>query len=273
MNRSRLIALAAATFAALLAVYLYGIVFAPVESPPAPVVQSTSVDVLVAAKDIVRGEKLGGLGVQWRPWPRENVTGAMITRDASPDAISSLKDARASLPLIGGEPIVDAKIVRSGNQGFMSAILQPGMRAISIPITDNSAVAGFVLPNDRVDILITQMNTGSWGVTPYPTTNTLLSNVRVLAIDQTINQPADSPAIPGAKNAVLELEPQQAEVLVRLTLSGALTLVLRSLAEELSESDQNSKPILSEMFKNPSIVATNGTLLVRNGREQIIKNR
>lgn len=274
MNRTRLIALAIAAVAALLAVFLVQGLFAS-DPPPAPVadVKSNKVDVLVASKDLAQGEKLGSFGLQWRPWPRDNVVGNMITSETLPDAIETLKDARARLPLVTGEPIVESRIVRPGDRGFMAAILPRGMRGIAIEISDNSAVGGFILPNDRVDVILTRRGGAEGGSDSQATSETIFSNVKVLAINQSLISPDDGPAMPGGGNAVVELEPRQAEILTKIAASGELSLVLRSLAEEGDSGVADERPVLSDAFMSRRKNNADGPLLIRYGREELIKNR
>ena len=133
MNRMRLILLAAALVAALLAAYLsMGILRRPApEAPqPAPVQKSETVDVVVASRNIEPGEKLDSLAIQWRAWPREVLAADMISRESTPDALETLQDARALGPILAGEPIVNARIVAKGQAGFLSAVLPAGMRAV-----------------------------------------------------------------------------------------------------------------------------------------------
>lgn len=119
MNRLRLILLAAALVAALAAAYLAAGLLKKPDAPTPTVVikQNEGVDVLVAAKDLAQGEVLGSYALEWRPWPREAVSGDMITKDVMPDAADQMQQARAKLPLFKGEPIIAAKIVQPGDRG------------------------------------------------------------------------------------------------------------------------------------------------------------
>ncbi len=262
----RLLLLAAALVAALLAAYLaQGLMRqAPSTeaSKPAEVKPPATVDVLVAAKDLVPGEKLQGFAVEWRAWPRDILSGSMITKDNQPDALDRLKEARARLPLVIGEPIIDTKIVQPGERSFMSAVLPRGMRAISIGISEGSAASGFILPNDRVDVLVVRGGTEAEAV---------LTNVRVLAINQTLNK-GDDPALPDGRTAVLELTPRQAAVLAQIQSAGGLSLVLRSLAEGGDGGLRDDMPQLAESYTRPRR-AVNDTLVIRYGLERAIPNR
>lgn len=274
MNRMRLILLLAALVAALLAAYIYSGLTAREVAAPAPanvVVQNNdTVDVLVAAKDLNAGEQLSSFAVEWRPWPRDGVTPQMITRESMPDALEQMLLARARLPMVVGEPIVAPKVVRPGDRGFMSAIVPEGMRAIAIPIGETTAVSGFILPNDRVDVILTRQTLGRDGQRT-PQTETVLTNVRVLAINQSLKAD-DGTTIPGGRNAVLELDPAQAEIISNLNASGTLTLALRSLAESGTRGLSDDRPMLSEAFRNPRRLQS-GPLVIRYGLERILPSQ
>lgn len=264
MNRLRVLLLVAALGAALLAAYLAQGLLQPSSAPP-PVTAAApppSVDVLVAAKDLAQGQKLANFTVEWRAWPRDVLGASMITKDAQPNALEDLKDARARLPIVAGEPVVEAKIVRPNDRSYMSAVLPKGMRAIAIGISEGSAASGFILPNDRVDVLLLRRSGD-----PGRGAETVMTNVRVLAINQFLNKGED-PALPGGRTAVLELEPQQAEILTQLQAVGGLSLVLRSLAEG-GDAGVEEKPALAENYRNRG---ANDTLVIRGGQEAVIEN-
>ena len=275
MNRLRLILLAAALVAALLAAYLStGLLRrAPEPQPSQPVVieKNDTTDVLVAAKNLAQGEQLGGFAVEWRAWPKDVVTADMITKDAMPDALDQMQQARARLPMVTGEPIVAAKIVRPGERGFMSAILPGGMRAISIPINEVSAVSGFILPNDRVDVILTRMVTSRNGE-KTPVSETVLTNVKVLAINQSLRPGEDGTTVPNGRTAVLELDPLQSEVLTKITSAGTITMVLRSRAAGGAAGISDDTPKLSDSFLNPRR-SSSGPLIIRYGFERSMPGR
>ena len=266
MNRMRLILLAAAIFAAVLAAYLATGLMRQRPAPSAPpVVQKpATVDVLVAARNVATGEQLGSLGVQWRPWPAESVAPEMITREEMPDAGETMQGARARSAFLVGEPIVDARIVRPGEAGFLSSILLGGMRAIAIPVTELSSVSGFVLPNDRVDVIVSSTYVDALG-NKASKSDVALSNVKVLAINQTIGSGVGEASIADSRTAVLELDPRQAAVISRILASGQISLALRSLSDI-----GNGKPELADAFRNPTR-ATPGPLIIRYGLERQLK--
>jgi pilus assembly protein CpaB len=228
------------------------------------------VDVLVAAKDLEQGELLGDLAVDWRGWPRDGVTPDMITREALPEALEQMAQARARLSMVNGEPIVAAKIVRPGDRGFMSAIVPEGMRAIAVPIGENTAVSGFVLPNDRVDVIFTRQVTARTGDKDAES-EIVMTNVKVLAINQALKAGADGATITDGRNAVIEVNPQQAEILTKLSVDGTLSLALRSLAEGGAAGNAGG-PQLADSLRNPRRAAS-GPLVIRYGFERTVPNR
>ena len=263
MNRMRLILLAAAILAAVLAAYLATGLMRQRPAPPAPpVVQKpATVDMLVAARNVATGEQLGNLGLQWRPWPAESVASEMITREEMPDGVETMQGARARSAFLVGEPIVDARIVRPGEAGFLSSILRDGMRAVAIPVTELSSVSGFVLPNDRVDVIVSSTFVDALG-NKASKSEVALSNVKVLAINQTLGSGVGEASIPDSRTAVLELDPLQAAVISKILASGQISLALRSLSDI-----GNGKPELADAFRNPTR-ATPGPLIIRYGLER-----
>lgn len=234
------------------------------------------VQVLVAQKDLAMGEKLVDSTINWRDWPRSNISESMITKEGRPDALETLKAARARLPIFNGEPIVDRKLVMPNQSGFMSSILPKGMRAISVAISERSAVSGFILPNDRVDVILTRKMEnpdGSGG--KIVNSETVLTNVRVLAINQVFRQETnqDKVTVTEGKNAVLELDPVQSEVISMVESAGELSLALRSIAESGDEGLQDAKPVLSENFSKKKKSAGNERVFIRYGIESVTSSR
>ena len=185
-------------------------------------------DVLVAATAINLGNSVRGDDLKWQQWPVEGVTPGLITRSARPDAPTELSGAVARAPFIAGEPIKEQKLIKISEGGVMAAILPSGMRAISTPIREETAAGGFILPNDRVDVILShKMRVGT---KEEPVSEAVLRNVRVLAIGQEIEN-KDGEKVATGKTATLELTPRQAEVLALAQSMGEISLSLRSLAD------------------------------------------
>ena len=215
MNRARILLIGLAIGAAVVAAVLAkGVIGKKSTKEVVEINKVPMVQVLVASKDLALGERLGDSAINWRDWPQNNVGDNMVTKDSNPDALDKMKLARARLPIFVGEPIVLRKLVMPNDGGFMSAILPQGMRAISVAISERSAVSGFILPNDRVDVILTRKLDDGNGNSKVVRSETVLMNVRVLAINQTFRQETgeDKVTVTEGKTAVLELDPEQSEV-------------------------------------------------------------
>ena len=235
-------------------------------------VQTT--DVLVAAKDILMGDKLGEGALIWKPWPKDNILPAMISRDVKPDALKDMALARARLPFFKDEAILDKKIVLPGAGGFMSAILPKGMRAISVKISAQSSAGGFILPNDRVDVILTKKHSDQKTGEVSIHSETVIMNVRVLAVNQVFKQAAegDPVSVEKGETATLELLASQAEMLAQVESSGELALALRSIAENDGKSPQDLGPVLSEKYTKKVATGNHDPLFIRYGIEAFAGN-
>ena len=229
MNTARIIVLTIAIGAGGLAAYLAS---GSDPAPVAPVVQLPTVDVLVAKGDIPLGQPVRPDDVQWQSWPAATTSNSFIRRSERPDAASQIAGSIARSPFIAGEPIRDGKLVKSDGSGFMAAILPTGMRAVSTEISPETGAGGFILPNDRVDVILSkrEKNPDRNGASDLVNSEIILGNIRVLAIDQTIEEKDGQKVVVG-KTATLELKPEQSESLARARQSGTLSLALRSLAD------------------------------------------
>ena len=205
------------------------------EAPPAAPTtgaQLDTVDVLVAKSDIALGQGVTAQDMQWQLWPTQAASPAFIRKSDKPDAIEQLTGAIARSPFVAGEPLREAKLIKANGSGYMAAVLDKGMRAISTEISPETGAGGFILPNDRVDVILSrrdreaEKSTG----TEAHTSETILSNIRVLAIDQTLGEKDGQKVVIG-KTATLELTPHQAESLALSRQLGTLSLSLRSLAD------------------------------------------
>ena len=197
--------------------------------------QHTETQVLVAKSQIGVGQRLDAASVEWQDWPQSAVRPEYITSAKSPDAPAKIAGAVARFEIFDGEPILDAKLAHT-DQGYLSAVLDPGMRGVSISISPAAGSGGFIIPNDRVDVVLTNSSSGQ------PTTHVVLSDVKVLAIGTRLGQTGKTgaPANPDDPKsqvftsdaiATLELTPAQAQTLMTASASGKLSLVLRSVAD------------------------------------------
>jgi pilus assembly protein CpaB len=230
MNTVRLIVLAVAGVAAVgAAVLVRGAMQPPApvevagEAAPAPAPQVETARVLVAARDIAPGERVSAGSFRWAPWPDEAVVAGYLVRARDAQAIERLSGAVSRTAMVAGEPILERRLVQPGQAGFMAAVIDPGMRAVAVPTSARSGAGGFILPNDRVDILLTLPANENFA------TRTVVENVRVLAIDQSHAESREG-ALVGA-TATLELSPSQARAVSMAVASGTVSLALRSIAD------------------------------------------
>lgn len=233
MNSARIVVLAIAIGAGAIAAYLAsGSDPQPVEQA-APASSIDTVDVLVAKSDIPIGQTVKDEDIEWQAWPVGAASSALIRRNDRADAAKQLTGSIARGPFFAGEPIRDAKLVKADGSGFMAAILPTGMRAISTEISPETGAGGFILPNDRVDVISSRRERNpdrSAGGAETVNSEIILSNVRVLAIDQTVEEKNGQKVVVG-KTATLELKPEQSETLARARQLGTLSLALRSIAD------------------------------------------
>jgi pilus assembly protein CpaB len=236
MRPARIAVLVIAIVAGGLAALLAGRSNTPAPAP-APVAKIATVEVLVAKADIALGQVLAAQDLQWQEWPQTAANANFIRRDSRPGAIDELAGSIARTPFVTGEPVREAKLIKANGSGFMAAILPAGMRAISTEISPETGAGGFILPNDHVDVILTRRADRQAGVASH-SSETILTNVRVLAIDQTI-QEKDGQRVVVGKTATLELSPRQAETLALSRQLGTLSLALRSIADINGATSEN----------------------------------
>ena len=240
MNTKRIIvlgvALVAASAAALLARGIMGGGTPKVEAKIAPPPIAMS-EVLVASSNIQPGLALTTDMVKWQSWPQSAVDASFITHASAPNLDEAIKNTVVRVPLYAGQPISNTSIVHGNATGFMAAQLQPGMRALSITISVDSGAGGFILPNDRVDLML---STRTNDTPPRVKVKTILSDVRVLAVDQTFAEDKNTKTVVG-KTATLELTPSQAELVAAAQGSGTLSMSLRGLGD--NDAQASIKPV------------------------------
>ncbi len=294
MGPKRIMVLALAGVAAILCLILLRTLSAPKDQKPVVTQQAISgpamVYVAVAGHDLSVGDRISENDVTWQPWPATNVNPAYVTNGAAAsfnagrgvagaaggalNAADSMKQKALGVEgtpgavFLGavikeairqGEPMVLDKVVRSGQSGVMAVRLEPGMRAMAVPLSPESSAGGFVLPGDHVDVVQTRKMDGN-----QVTSNTVMRNVRVLAIDQNTSPATKGAATLGA-TATLEVSPAQAENLVLARAQGDLTLVLRSYAD-------TGGPTVDSMLKQAqALMAPSVVKVYRNATATEIK--
>jgi pilus assembly protein CpaB len=196
--------------------------------PTAKVVAQPGVamqDVLVAAADLQPAQTLTKENLRWQPWPQDALNSVYLTKSSRPDAIETLAGSVIRNRMAAGEPIRNENLTPR-HAGYLATVLPPGKRAMAVRISAESTAGGFILPNDRVDVLHSDGKS--------PISRTILSNVRVLAIDQVVDDTTkteNGKANVIGKTATLELDPSQAESLTAAQAAGTLSLSLRSAAD------------------------------------------
>jgi len=238
MRMSRILLLLVALIAGGLAAYLAtrGGGEAPVQ-PDAPptVVEEARTQVLVATAPIGVGQRLSATNMAWQDWPATAVREDYIQKSALPEALTDMEGTVARFEIFEGDPIRQQKLVRS-DQGYLSAVLDKGMRGVSVTVSADAASGGFIVPNDHVDVVMSRISD------TVQQSQTVLTDVRVLAINSRLGQTgatgapdpttdAKSEIFSNTAIATLELNPIQSEIIVNATQAGKLSLVLRSLAD------------------------------------------
>lgn len=202
---------------------------------PVPV---AGVPILVAKADIGMGAKLGAQNVAWEEWPKSSLHGNFLTQADNPDAIEKLAGSITRQDIVAGEPILQKKLVQSA-PGYLSAVLGGGVRAVSVSVAAEAASGGFLNPGDHVDLVLTRQGGNEVRGGGSVRTDTLLRNVRVLAINTRLDKTSgaanteglDTSNFTGQAMATLALDPAQSELVAKAEAMGKLSLVLRSVAD------------------------------------------
>ena len=233
-------------------------------SVPAP--SLPTVEVLVASKAIEPGRPLEADAVRWDVWPVSSVADPFITKTEQSDIGKAIEGYIVRAPIVTGQPITEAFVVRADQAGFLAALIKPGMRAVSIVVAPETGAGGFILPNDRVDIIITREMQPQDGTNiKNVRSDTILRDVRILAIDQTSQTQVskDSQQWAVGKTATLELTPGQAELVGHAARQGSLSLALRALGDNrqlpvyaLGEGNTEDSGI--KVFRAGVLRSTNG---------------
>ncbi|MPZ34774.1 MAG: Flp pilus assembly protein CpaB [Rhodospirillales bacterium] len=247
------------------------IAFAMRAEPQAPVTVQEAPppatrEVLVATADLAPGQVLTKESMRWQSWPESAVLSAYVSRSTRPDALASMVGAVVRSKMIAGEPIRDDKL-GPVSAGLLSSMLPAGKRAVAVRITAEKTAGGLILPNDRVDVLHTLESADKPEGQKDYTTRTILTNIVVVAVDQTLNETnkddktkAKSAAI--GKTVTLELDPRQAELLVAAEASGTISLALRSAADHAEVAPPLPKPVPLKVAAQP---ASEPVVILRGG--------
>lgn len=196
--------------------------------------QSDLSEVLVAEINIPAGRFIKPQSVRWQAWPGDDIPENYLLKGSVEK--ESVVGSVVRRGLVAGQPITDATVVKPGDRGFLAAVLSPGQRAVSVPINATSGNAGLIFPGDRVDLILTQTLEEPDGDAARRVSETVLSNIRVIAMGvETSDQAKDGKNHEKARTATIEVTPRQAESVALITELGKLSLSLRSLAVEGAE--------------------------------------
>ncbi|HEX7761308.1 MAG TPA: Flp pilus assembly protein CpaB [Caulobacteraceae bacterium] len=281
MNPVRITILVVAAIAAVMvALLLRNMSAKPKAPPPSAAAQQVKMTtrVLVAGRDLAVGVRLTNQDMSWQPWPADAVNAAYITDgvQSTPKpagAAGAAKDVQVAAKdvinnggpkmqaLVGsvvrsdiskGEPLVAGKLVRAGDGGYMSVVLKPGMRAMAVPVNAEAGAGGFIQPGDRVDVMQSYADNGHRGGSAY-INEVVVSNVRVLAVDQSTDPPKNGRSTVAA-TLTLEVPAEAAPLITEARLRGNIILALRSYA------DMAGAP------GHPPVAGSGGIRLIRGGQ-------
>lgn len=247
MNKTQLAVIAVAAVAGIGAFMLSSSSPPPVQSPvaaiPVPAPPPTTDQVLVSTRDLSYGTALNEADTAWQDWPINSVPKGVIRKSETPNAKDDVKSSFVRVPVANGEPIRRERLIKGQTAGMMSTMLSSGKRAVAIDVSLTTTAGGFILPNDHVDIVRIyrdQELTKDRGV-EVMTSEIVLSNVRVLAMGQTVETKNGEAVVTGA-TATLELDPHQAENVLLAQRTGTLSLSLRALADAVPGTEDAPPP-------------------------------
>lgn len=230
-------ALVIAVTTALLARSMFNTSGAPQVNAAAMPIDADQPHVLVATKALPVGTILDAESFRYQPWPKDLVEQVYFLKGQADPA--QLAGAVVRNAITAGQPLTQGSLVKPGDRGFLAAALGPGMRAVTVPVSAQSSVAGFIFPGDRVDLVLTQSVSGGGDGDPLKVSETILRNLRVLATDQRTDAMGDDgkPVVQTYSNVTIEVTPKIAEKIAVAQTIGSLSLSLRSMADTASDLD------------------------------------
>jgi pilus assembly protein CpaB len=240
MDRKKLVLLLGALIIAIGTAFAARTIFAGGAAPDAEAAAvPTGPRVLVAKRALTAGTIITADALGFQPWPKELVQDAYFI-DGEAD-MNKLLGTVVRFPITAGEPVTQGALVAPGDRGFLAAALGPGMRAVTVPVSATTGVAGFVFAGDRVDLVLTQQVDGDNGSAPLKAAETVLRNLRVLATDQTVEKTVDENGkteVTEFRTVTLEVTPKIAEKIAVAQTIGTLSLALRSISDSQSELER-----------------------------------
>ena len=196
--------------------------------------------ILVARKALPVGTIIDQEALTYQAWPKEMMQNAYYVEGAADSNMSNLLGTVVRNPITAGQPVTRGALVGPNDRGFLAAALGPGMRAVTVPVSVTSGVAGFVFPGDRVDMVLTQEVRGGGDGPPLRVSETIVRNLRVLATDQRIDgKDEEGKTEPKISSTVtIEATPRLAEKIAVAQSLGMLSLSLRSIADNTAELER-----------------------------------
>lgn len=245
MDGKKIILLVSALIVAALTAFMARSLVAGSSTPVAgaavvqPVQQVDGPEVLVATRALPVGTILDATALKFQPWPKELVNNAYFLKKQTD--LKSLQGTVVRNAITAGQPVTQGALVKPGDRGFLAAALGPGMRAVTVPVQANAAVAGFVFPGDRIDLMLTQTVAGGGDGPPLKVSETVLRNLRVLATDQrtdnTVGEDGKT-VVRTFSSITVEATPKLAEQLTVAQTLGSLSVALRSIADNNAELEE-----------------------------------
>ena len=245
MDGKKIILLVSALIVAALTAFMARSLIAGSSTPVAgaavvqPVQQIDGPEVLVATRALPVGTILDATALKFQPWPKELVDNAYFLKKQTD--LKSLQGTVVRNAITAGQPVTQGALVKPGDRGFLAAALGPGMRAVTVPVQANAAVAGFVFPGDRIDLMLTQTVAGGGDGPPLKVSETVLRNLRVLATDQrtdnTVGEDGKT-VVRTFSSITVEATPKLAEQLTVAQTLGSLSVALRSIADNSAELEE-----------------------------------
>ncbi|ABQ71206.1 SAF domain [Rhizorhabdus wittichii RW1] len=209
------------------------------EAAPAAAPQPSGPEVAVAVRPLPVGTIIGPESFRYQRWPAELVSKTYFIKGESD--LAALNGSVVRYAITAGAPVTQGALVKPGDRGFLAAALGPGMRAVTISVSAQSGVAGFVFPGDRVDLMLTQEVPGGGDGPPLKAAETIIRNIRVLAADQRTDKTVDEEGktvVANTSNVTLEATPKIAEKIAVAQTIGQLSLALRSIADDRAELEE-----------------------------------
>ena len=269
MNALRIGILAAAAVAAIAVAFFVRQAMTTEEPQVAQVEQRPATRILAARRDINIGERVSASDFYWQSWPEEAVAPGYIVENSGQDG-SDFAGAVVRSAIRQGEPVTGRRLVQQGDAGFMSAVLSPGMRAVAVPTSAETGAGGFILPNDRVDVIVSYQQENEETRRREYVARTIVENARVLAIDQTYADEEGEGTVVG-ETATLELTADQARAVSLAVAQGEVTLILRSLEDTTSgPSLVSGGETLPAPISNSDEGSSRRVTLIRYGRAQTL---